>query len=155
MRKRDVPAAMRSLPLLASLLLPLAGCPGLSPAALAQVGVTIRLGDPGYYGRLDRLDAWNWELPPAALIAPRPVMVLPPAGYRRPAPLYLRVPPGHARNWSRHCQRYGACGVPVYFVRDDWYRDVYVPRYRGLDWDRDDDGDDWRPKRGRGRGRWW
>jgi hypothetical protein len=47
-----------------------------------------------------------------------------------PAPIYLRVPPGYARHWSRHCHEYHACGVPVYFVQDRWYNEVYVPRYR-------------------------
>ena len=46
------------------------------------------------------------------------------------APLYLRVPPGHARDWRRYCGRYDACGAPVYFVQDTWYRNVYAPRYR-------------------------
>jgi hypothetical protein len=32
-------------------------------------------------------------------------------------------------NWRKHCRKYNACGVPVYFVRHDWYeRNVrYVP----------------------------
>jgi hypothetical protein len=30
------------------------------------------------------------------------------------------VPPGHAKDWKKHCKHYGACGVPVYFVQDDW-----------------------------------
>lgn len=51
------------------------------------------------------------------------------------------VPPGHRRNWARHCHRYRACGVPVYFVRDEWY-DRHV--HRGAR-HRDDDG-----RRGRG-----
>ena len=46
------------------------------------------------------------------------------------APIYLRVPPGHQRNWGRYCANYGACGQPVYFVQDNWYRDVYSPYYR-------------------------
>ena len=45
-------------------------------------------------------------------------------------PLYLRVPPGHSRDWKRYCGRYDACGRPVYFVRNDWYNNVYSPRYR-------------------------
>jgi len=42
----------------------------------------------------------------------------------------LRVPPGHQKNWKRYCGRYEACGRPVYFVRDDWYNNVYAPQYR-------------------------
>jgi hypothetical protein len=77
-------------------------------------------------------------------------------------PVYLHVPPGHAKNWSKHCYRYDACGRPVYFVQDRWYNEVYVPRYRGnqvvyRDDDRRGDWDDDRGGRrgddhGRGRG---
>ena len=41
-------------------------------------------------------------------------------------------PPGHMRHWDRHCHEYEACGRPVYFVDDGWYREVYVPRYREI-----------------------
>jgi hypothetical protein len=43
-------------------------------------------------------------------------------------PIYLRVPPGHEKHWAKYCKRYGACGQPVFFVQDNWYRDVYTPR---------------------------
>lgn len=149
---------MRPKSLLASLVIPLAA--GLAaPAAEAQVGLSIQLGDPRYYGRLDVGGGWGWGsgLPTRALIRPRPVVVNPGWRGRPPAPLLLRVPPGHARNWEKHCHRYGACGVPALFVRDDWYREVYAPRWRGSvkdrrrrwderrDWRRDrwDDWDDW------------
>jgi hypothetical protein len=46
-------------------------------------------------------------------------------------PIYLHVPPGHEKHWSKHCAQYNACGRPVYFVRDDWYNNEYVPRYHG------------------------
>jgi hypothetical protein len=62
-------------------------------------------------------------------------------------PVYLRVPPGHAKNWAKHCARYGACGRPVYFVSDDWYENIYVPRYRKIHVDRDDDDDRYRSKK--------
>ncbi|MCL4696701.1 MAG: hypothetical protein KJ023_06515 [Burkholderiaceae bacterium] len=55
------------------------------------------------------------------------------------------VPPGHRYDWRRHCHRYKACGVPVYFVRDDWY-DRHV--HRGARHRDDDD-----KRRGRARGR--
>ncbi len=97
--------------------------------SLAQnVGVTITMGQPGFYGRLD-LGA---GAPTPTLVFAQPVTALPPpAGLAvAPAPLYLHVPPGHERHWRRHCREYNACGVPVYFVRDDWYNGVYVPHYR-------------------------
>jgi hypothetical protein len=49
---------------------------------------------------------------------------------RQPAvrvePVYLWVPPGHRKHWSKHCAQYGACGAPVYFVQDRWYREHVV-----------------------------
>ena len=142
---------MRLKSLLANLMIPLAA--GLAaPAAEAQVGLSIQLGDPRYYGRLDLRDRWGWGsgLPGSALLRPRPVVVNRGWRGRAPAPVYLRVPPGHAKNWGKHCRRYGACGVPVYFVRDDWYRDEYIPRWRGsVDRRRRrrDDQRDWRRDR--------
>lgn len=94
-------------------------------ALAADVGVSISIGDPNFYGRLD-----IGNFPRPVLMYPQPVVIQPaPRGYA-PQPLYLRVPPGHAKNWRKHCSRYNACGRPVYFVRDSWYRDVYAPRYR-------------------------
>jgi hypothetical protein len=101
--------------------------------AFADVGVSIRIGEPGFYGQLD---IGGYDRP--RFINARPVLVR--QRYRYSAPLYLRVPAGHERNWSKHCARYDACYRPVYFVRDEWYRDVYSPRYRreqGRDWRRD------------------
>jgi hypothetical protein len=45
-------------------------------------------------------------------------------------PIYLHVPPGHEKHWSKHCAQYNACGRPVYFVRDEWYNNEYVPHYQ-------------------------
>jgi hypothetical protein len=89
----------------------------------AQARVSITVGEPGFYGRID-----IGNHPPPRLIYAEPVIV------RRVTtwypPIYLRVPPSHARHWYRYCDSYGACGRPVYFVEDDWYRDVYMPYYR-------------------------
>lgn len=95
--------------------------------AYADIGVSVNIGQPGFYGRLD-----IGNYPPPVLIYPEPVVIqrVPPGITYQP--LYLRVPPGHARNWGRYCHRYGACGRPVYFVQDTWYNDVYVPRHREL-----------------------
>jgi hypothetical protein len=93
----------------------------LSTPAAAQVSVSI--GQPGFYGRID-----IGGYPAPALIYPEPMIIRPaPVAV---APLYLRVPPGHAKNWRRYCDRYRACGRPVYFVQDDWYRHEYAPRYQ-------------------------
>jgi len=96
----------------------------VSAPAFADVSVSVRIGQPGYYGRIDIGD-----YPSPMLIYPDPVIIARPPGVVR-GPIYLRVPPGHMNNWGRHCYRYNACGRPVYFVQDTWYNDVYMPRYR-------------------------
>lgn len=93
--------------------------------ALAQVGVSIGVGDPGFYGQIVIGGA-----PPPRVIYARPVIVAPTPRYVRLAPIYLRVPSGYAEDWREHCEAYGACARPVYFVRDDWYYGEYVPYYR-------------------------
>jgi len=95
----------------------------ISPALAADVGVSVSVGQPGFYGRID---IGNYPQP--VLVYPQPVIIHQ-AGVES-QPLYLHVPPGHARNWRKHCHRYNACGQPVYFVQDRWYNEVYVPRYR-------------------------
>ncbi len=107
---------------------------GAIPAMATNVGVSIGIGQPGYYGRIE-IGAY----PPPVIVYPQPVVIQPQPRYVG-APIYLRVPPGHAQRWSRHCHRYGACGQPVYFVQEEWYRDAYAPRYarerHGQDHDR-------------------
>ena len=94
-----------------------------APSLAADVGVSVTIGEPGFYGRIEIGDF------------PKPLVV-----YREPKivqkvtvvkePVYLRVPPGHAKHWSKHCARYNACGERVYFVKDEWYEREYVPRYK-------------------------
>jgi hypothetical protein len=110
------------------------GAAASAAPAFADVGVSIRIGEPGFYGQLD---IGSYDRP--RIINSRPVIIA--RGYRYAAPVYVRVPPGHQRNWKKHCGRYDACGRPVYFVRDEWYRDVYSPRYR-RDHDHDRRGHD-------------
>jgi hypothetical protein len=92
---------------------------------------------PGVYGRVDLR---NRPSPP--LLHAQPVVIV-----RQPvavAPVYMHVPPGHARNWSKHCGKYDACGVPVYFVRSAEHEPGYVrpKKERGRGKGRDDDDDD-------------
>ena len=94
------------------------------PALATNVGVSVTVGDPAYYGRID-----IGNLPPPALVYAEPIQVWPAPIGVVPAPVYLRVPPGHAKQWRKHCGKYGACGQPVYFVQDRWYSDVYVARH--------------------------
>ena len=116
-----------------------------APAMAADVGISVNVGQPGFYGRID---VGNMPPPPVAVIYPQPVVVVPggPVMVER-RPIYLHVPPGHQKNWRRHCGQYAACGQPVYFVRDDYYHAHYYKKpkkhrhhhHRG---DRDDDDDD-------------
>ncbi len=110
----------------------------------ADVGVSINIGQPGFYGHIELGNA-----PQPRLIYPQPVLI---ERVRvQAAPIYLRVPPGHEKDWRKHCKHYDACGRPVYFVRDDWYREEYMPHYarsHGGGRDRDDDDE-----HGRGHGR--
>ena len=94
-----------------------------SLSAAQDVGVSINIGQPGFYGRIDIGNT------APQVIYREPVLVQRPARYIA-EPLYLRVPPGHAKKWSKHCRAYNACGRRVYFVRDSWYLNDYAPRYR-------------------------
>ncbi|MDR3394986.1 MAG: hypothetical protein P4L70_08290 [Parasulfuritortus sp.] len=111
-----------------------------TPLFAADVGASISIGQPGFYGRLDVGD-----FPQPQVLYRQPVMVEHVAGDR--PPIYLRVPPSHARNWRKHCHEYNACGERVLFVRDSWYKHDYVPRYqqqhrdgRGMGHDQGRDG---------------
>lgn len=92
-------------------------------AEAADVGVSISVGEPGFYGRVDIGDA-----PRPQLVYPEPVVIVP--GPRGVEPLYMHVPPGHAKHWKKYCHQYNACNRPVYFVHDQWYNNVYVPHYQ-------------------------
>lgn len=97
-----------------------------SSAMASDVGVSVSIGQPGFYGRIVLGNA-----PQPQVIYTAPVMVeRPRVGYAR-QPIYLRVPPGHEKRWDRYCQRYNACGQPVYFVQQNWYNHVYAPSHRG------------------------
>ena len=96
-----------------------------APAFADDVAVSVSVGQPGFYGRIDVGNG-----PPPRLMYAQPVIITPASvGVVRP-PVYLHVPPGHARQWRKFCARYNACGEPVYFVQDGWYNNVYVPYYR-------------------------
>lgn len=106
-----------------------------TPALAADVGVSVSIGQPGFYGRLD---IGGYPQPQVIYLQPRVIERVP---MDRP-PVYLRVPPGHAKHWSKHCHEYNACGERVYFVQDGWYNREYVPRYQEQHRDRRDDGRD-------------
>ena len=125
-----------------------------TPALAADVGVSVSIGQPGFYGRIDIGDY------PQPRVLYRQPIIVERVQVVRP-PVYLRVPPGHAKNWKKHCREYNACGERVFFVHDDWYEREYVPRYqekhrdRG-DGHRDNDRDDdhgKQKKNGKGHGK--
>jgi len=130
-----------------------------TPASATDVGVSVQISQPGVYGRVD-----IGRFPQPQVVVQQPVIIARPVAVQRPQPVYMWVPPGHRKQWSRHCAEYRACGVPVYFVRDDWYDQRVRPHERdhergpGMDRDRRDErGDrddrgDHGPGRGHGRG---
>jgi hypothetical protein len=105
---------------------------GTFPALAADVGVSISIGQPGFYGQID-----IGGYPPPQLIYQEPRVTQRVAMIR--PPIYLHVPPGHAKNWRKHCREYNACGERVYFVQNSWYSREYVPRYQKRHLDRRDD----------------
>lgn len=118
-----------------------------APAFASDVGISIRIGEPGFYGRID-----IGGYPPPQVIYHQP-RVMYRTALERP-PIYMHVPPGHAKNWRKHCRAYNACNERVYFVRSDWYEREYVPHYRQRQGDRrNNDRDDHRGRQGGDLGR--
>jgi hypothetical protein len=111
-------------------------------AIAADVGVSVSVSQPGFYGQIN-----IGSVPPPQLIFARPVIIERVPQYVSVSPIYLHVPPGHEKHWSQHCVEYHACGRPVYFVRDDWYETVYAPHGRRAGGDDREDGN-----RGEGHG---
>jgi len=111
-----------------------------TPALAADVGVSVSIGQPGFYGRLD---IGGYPQPRVLYRQPRVIE----RSYEEREPIYLRVPPGHARNWGKHCREYNACGERVYFVQDNWYNREYAPRYREQNRGHGDDNRDRRNDR--------
>ena len=113
----------------------------ISPVFAADVGISVSVGQPGFYGRID---VGDYPYPQPRVIYRQPRIVE--RVYLEREPIYMRVPPGHAKNWRKHCHHYNACGERVYFVQDNWYYNDYAPRYRELhrdyEYDRYDERDD-------------
>ncbi len=104
------------------LLLSCATAAAIAQAADLRVIVSGEVA-PGVYGRVDIGNA-----PPPPVFYADPVVVV-----RRPQPvlvqpIYVHVPPGHAKNWKKHCRKYGLCGQPVYFVKSPEYEPGYKPK---------------------------
>jgi hypothetical protein len=95
------------------------------PVIAGDVAVSITVGQPGFFGQINL-----GSVPPPPVVYAQPVVVQQAPEYISAPPIYLHVPPGHEKHWSKHCAEYHACGRRVYFVRDDWYNNEYVPRYQ-------------------------
>jgi hypothetical protein len=94
-----------------------------APTLSADVAVSVSMGQPGFYGRIDIGD-----VPHPDLISPQPIIIKAIGAPR--APMYFHVPPGHAKDWAKHCGKYNACGERVFFVKTQWYNSVYVPHHQ-------------------------
>ena len=94
--------------------------------ALAEMNASITLGEPEFYGRIE-LDEGYYR---PRVIYDRPVVLE--RRFSNMAPIYVRAPRVEYRDWRRHCAKYEACERPVFFVRDEWYTQIYAPRYRQL-----------------------
>ena len=103
MQFKFIPAARSGLSLLALVL-------GASAWAQTNVGVSVSVNQPGFYGRIDI----GQQAPPVIYAQPVIIQQSPVAIHQRP--IYMRVPPGHSKRWAQYCARYRACGQPVYFV---------------------------------------
>lgn len=123
-----------------------------TPADAADVGVSVSIGQPNFYGRIDIGD-----FPQPQVVFAQPMIIE--RGPTIRAPVYLHVPPGHSKHWSKHCREYNACGERVFFVQDNWYNREYVPRYRERHGNRqdggrnDDRGNQGNDQHGRGKGK--
>ena len=95
----------------------------ITTPALAEVGVSVSVGQPGFYGRLD---IGGFPQPQVYYSQPRVIVQ---ESYQS-EPVYLHVPPGHRKHWAQHCGEYNACNERVYFVQNDWYNREYAPRYQ-------------------------
>jgi len=109
----------------------LAACAVAPAFAQTNVGVSIGINQPGVYGRID-----IGAFPQPRIIYPQPIVVVQSPVAVQQQPIYLYVPPGHQKNWAKHCDRYNACGQPVYFVEENWVRERYEENHGHGDHDR-------------------
>ena len=117
----------------------------VAPAMAADVGVSVSVSQPGVYGRID-----IGNFPQPAVVVAQPVVIQQPrVVVAQPVqPVYMWVPPGHQKNWGKHCREYNACGVPVYFVKDEWYQQNVMRERHG-----DDDHGGGKHGKGHGKGK--
>jgi hypothetical protein len=92
--------------------------------AVADINLSISIGEPSFYGIIDIGNA-----PPPVLYYTKPTLITVVPGVTV-LPLYLRVPADYRKDWRHHCAEFKACGRPVYFVTDEWYTNIYAPHYK-------------------------
>jgi hypothetical protein len=100
-------------------------------AALCAVSTAVFGGDVAgheFFGRIELNAASRPEV-----IYARPVQISRGTEGSSGAPVYLHVRSGQEQHWAAHCRAYDACTVPVLFVAENWYRDVYLPQIGGKD----------------------
>ncbi|MCW3481085.1 hypothetical protein OL229_16200 [Neisseriaceae bacterium JH1-16] len=107
---------------------------GWAAVLAADVGVSVQIGQPNFYGRID-----IGGYPPPQVIYRQPIAIEQVPMDRQP--IYLRVPLDHAKHWRTHCREYNACNERVLFVQDSWYNQEYAPRYQEHHHDYKDDHD--------------
>jgi len=78
--------------------------------------------ESGIYGRLD-LDG----LARPQVINTKPLLADSSSGRASAEAIYVHVPPGEEKHWRARCRIYDACDVPVHFVTESWFLDVYLP----------------------------
>jgi hypothetical protein len=92
----------------------------------SDLGINVILSGqvaPGVYGQVE-----IGNTPRPRVVYEQPVVIVTNRQHVRDEPIYLHVPPGHARNWSKHCGAYNACGRKVYFVKSEEYEPEYQHR---------------------------
>lgn len=101
-------------------------CLVAAPIFAAEASVSVKIGDPNFFGHIT-----VGKTAKPAVIFHDPVVIK--KSLKKEQPIYLRVRPGHEKNWRKHCHEYKACGRPVYFVKDSWYKRHYTKHYHRED----------------------
>jgi hypothetical protein len=89
---------------------------------MAAVTTVAAAPESGLYGRLD-LDG----LTTPQVINAKPVLVDSSSRRASTQAIYVHIPPGDEKHWRARCRIYDACDVPVHFVTESWFVNVYLP----------------------------
>jgi hypothetical protein len=97
-------------------------CRAIVLVGMAVVTTVAAASESGIYGRLD-LDG----LSTPQVINAKPVLADSSSSRALTQAVYVHVPPGDEKHWRARCRLYDACDVPVHFVTESWFLDVYLP----------------------------